>query len=89
MLIDTGALLEVHGSSSLASQTLLRFFLFIFSPIYELLDLCLVNAFLLGERRNYIFQVVDSAELSHPDRDLVDEALKASIRVNGYLHVSI
>ncbi|XP_071686243.1 mitochondrial intermediate peptidase, mitochondrial isoform X2 [Rutidosis leptorrhynchoides] len=47
----------------------------------------IINA--MDEISNTVCQVVDSAELcrnTHPDREFVDEALKASIRINEYLH---
>lgn len=50
----------------------------------------IINA--MDEISNTVCQVVDSAELcrhTHPDRDFVDEAMKASMRINEYLHVSI
>ncbi|KAL8217979.1 hypothetical protein R6Q57_021352 [Mikania cordata] len=43
----------------------------------------------MDEISNTVCQVVDSAELcrhTHPDREFVDEALKASMRINEYLH---
>lgn len=46
----------------------------------------------MDEISNTVCQVVDSAELcrnTHPDREYVNEALKASARLNEYLHVSI
>lgn len=48
----------------------------------------IINA--MDEISNTVCQVVDSAELcrnTHPDREFVDEALKASMRINEYLHV--
>ncbi|KAL7586460.1 hypothetical protein Lser_V15G35967 [Lactuca serriola] len=47
----------------------------------------IINA--MDEISNTVCQVVDSAELcrhTHPDRDFVDEAMKASMRINEYLH---
>ncbi|XP_021977410.1 mitochondrial intermediate peptidase, mitochondrial [Helianthus annuus] len=47
----------------------------------------IINA--MDEISNTVCQVVDSAELcrnTHPDREFVDEALKASMRINEYLH---
>ncbi|KVH88373.1 Metallopeptidase, catalytic domain-containing protein [Cynara cardunculus var. scolymus] len=48
----------------------------------------IINA--MDEISNTVCQVVDSAELcrhTHPDREFVDEAVKASMRINEYLHV--
>ncbi|XP_024961820.1 mitochondrial intermediate peptidase, mitochondrial isoform X1 [Cynara cardunculus var. scolymus] len=47
----------------------------------------IINA--MDEISNTVCQVVDSAELcrhTHPDREFVDEAVKASMRINEYLH---
>lgn len=47
----------------------------------------IINA--MDEISNTVCQVVDSAELcrhTHPDREFVDEAVKASMRINKYLH---
>lgn len=46
----------------------------------------------MDEVSNTVCSVVDSAELcrnTHPDREFVEEANKASMRINEYLHVSI
>lgn len=46
----------------------------------------------MDEISNTVCCVVDSAELcrhTHPDREFVEEANKASMRINDYLHVSI
>ncbi|XP_008234377.1 PREDICTED: probable mitochondrial intermediate peptidase, mitochondrial isoform X1 [Prunus mume] len=43
----------------------------------------------MDEISNTVCSVIDSAELcrqTHPDREFVEEAIKASIRVNEYLH---
>ncbi|XP_020413457.1 probable mitochondrial intermediate peptidase, mitochondrial [Prunus persica] len=43
----------------------------------------------MDEISNRVCSVIDSAELcrqTHPDREFVEEAIKASIRVNEYLH---
>ncbi|VVA10969.1 Hypothetical predicted protein [Prunus dulcis] len=43
----------------------------------------------MDEISNRVWSVIDSAELcrqTHPDREFVEEAIKASIRVNEYLH---
>ncbi|CAL2243494.1 unnamed protein product [Prunus armeniaca] len=45
----------------------------------------------MDEISNTVCSVIDSTELcrqTHPDREFVEEAIKASIRVNEYLHVS-
>lgn len=46
----------------------------------------------MDEISDTLCSVVDSAELcrnTHPDREFVEEANKASMRINEYLHVSI
>ncbi|KAK9292479.1 hypothetical protein L1049_020452 [Liquidambar formosana] len=46
----------------------------------------------MDEISNTVCSVVDSAELcrhTHPDRQFVEEANKAAMRINEYLHVSI
>lgn len=45
----------------------------------------------MDEISDKVCSVVDSAELcrnTHPDREFVEEANKASMRINDYLHVS-
>lgn len=46
----------------------------------------------MDEISDTVCSVVDSAELcrnTHPDREFVEEATKASMKINEYLHVSI
>lgn len=46
----------------------------------------------MDEISDTVCSVIDSAELcrhTHPDREFVEEASKASLRINDYLHVSI
>lgn len=46
----------------------------------------------MDEISDAVCSVVDSAELcrqTHPDREFVEEASKASMRISEYLHVSI
>lgn len=46
----------------------------------------------MDEISDTVCTVVDSAELcrhTHPDMEFVEEASKASLRINEYLHVSI